>query len=146
MMIILLWNKVKMLSSFEYELVNKEYIRCLNLINVYSKRGQQCIIFKLRSFECMINKDLYHKVMNGLIKQLQNDNYEVYTSNSEILIFWDKRFDKKDDIIEHHNNISVNTSHSKRKKKKEDENITIDHVKINFGDFEDSLPIKTGNY
>ena len=136
-----------MLSSFEYELYKKEYLRCLNLINTYSKQNQKCILFKLKSFECMISKQIYDNVLNEIKFQLQHDNFDVYSSNSELLIFWDKCYEKKENISEESLKETIILKNSSKKtKKKNDENISIDHVKINFGNFEDLLPIRTGNY
>lgn len=131
-----------MLSSFEYELFNKEYIRCLKLINEYTKREQKCIIFKLRSFECLISKTMYNTILNELIKQLQKDNYDVYCSGTELLIFWDQR---SNPVTKEVCQPTIKTVVSK-KKKKEDEVIKIDHINISFGDYVDNLPIKTGEY
>lgn len=134
-----------MLNSFEYELVNKEYIRCLNLIREYSNRGQKCIIFKLRSFECLINKTLYNTILHNLQLQLENDHYEVYLHNTELLIFWDKRFESMSTI---QNNITENNviTIPQKSKKKNDENILIEHTNLQFGEYVDSFPIKTGKY
>lgn len=133
-----------MLSPYEYELFNKEYMRCLKLINEYTKRDQKCIIFKLRSFECLISKGMYTTVLNELIKQLQKDSYEVYCSGTELLIFWDQR-----NITTESNIDKVKTTHIsaiKKKKKNNDEEIKIDHINLQFGDYIDELPIKTGDY
>lgn len=144
-----------MLSSFEYELYNKEYIRCLNLINTYSKNGQKCIIFKLKLFECLISHKIYNNVLTEIKQQLERDNFDVYSTGSELLIFWDKRENKVNNKNNETNEslqentfiknsiVSVNTT---KKKKKNDENISIDHIKLTFGNFEDLLPIRTGNY
>lgn len=132
-----------MLSSFEYELFNKEYIRCLKLINEYTKRNQKCIIFKLRSFECLISKSMYETVLNELIKQLQKDNYDVYCSGTELLIFWDERGTP---IVNDEQPCIKEVKTSSKKKKKDEEDIKIDHINIQFGEYVDEFPIKTGNY
>lgn len=131
-----------MLSSFEYELFNKEYIRCLKLINEYTKRNQKCIIFKLRSFECLISKSMYETVLNELIKQLQKDNYDVYCSGTELLIFWDERGTP----IVNDEPCVKEVKTSSKKKKKDEEDIKINHINIQFGEYVDEFPIKTGNY
>lgn len=132
-----------MLSSFEYELFNKEYIRCLKLINEYTKRNQKCIIFKLRSFECLISRSMYETVLNELIKQLQKDNYDVYCSGSELLIFWDERGTP---TVNDEQPCIKEVKTSSKKKKKDEEDIKIDHINIQFGDYIDEFPIKTGDY
>lgn len=132
-----------MLSSFEYELFNKEYIRCLKLINEYTKRNQKCIIFKLRSFECLISKSMYETVLNELIKQLQKDNYDVYCSGTELLIFWDERGTP---IVNDEQPCIKEVKTASKKKKKDEEDIKIDHINIQFGEYVDEFPIKTGNY
>lgn len=132
-----------MLNSFEYELVNKEYIRCLHLIREYSNRGQKCILFKLRSFECLINKTLYNTILRNLQLQLENDHYEVYLHNTELLIFWDKRFEAMSTAQNNLNNIA---GISRKGKKKNDENILIEHTNLQIGEYVDSFPIKTGKY
>lgn len=132
-----------MLSSFEYELFNKEYIRCLKLINEYTKRNQKCIIFKLRSFECLISRSMYETVLNELIKQLQKDNYDVYCSGTELLIFWDERGTP---IVNDEQPCIKEVKTASKKKKKDEEDIKIDHINIQFGEYVDEFPIKTGNY
>ena len=132
-----------MLSSFEYELFNKEYIRCLKLINEYTKRNQKCIIFKLRSFECLISKSMYETVLNELIKQLQKDNYDVYCSGTELLIFWDERGTP---IVNDEQPCIKEVKTASKKKKKDEEDIKINHINIQFGEYVDEFPIKTGNY
>lgn len=132
-----------MLSSFEYELFNKEHIRCLKLINEYTKRNQKCIIFKLRSFECLISKSMYETVLNELIKQLQKDNYDVYCSGTELLIFWDERGTP---IVNDEQPCIKEVKTASKKKKKDEEDIKIDHINIQFGEYVDEFPIKTGNY
>lgn len=132
-----------MLSSFEYELFNKEYIRCLKLINEYTKRNQKCILFKLRSFECLISRSMYETVLNELIKQLQKDNYDVYCSGTELLIFWDERGTP---IVNDEQPCIKEVKTVSKKKKKDGEDIKIDHINIQFGDYIDEFPIKTGNY
>ena len=129
-----------MLSSYEYELFNKEHLRCLKLINEYTKRDQKCIIFKLRSFECLISKSMYTTVLNELIKQLQKDSYDVYCSGTELLIFWDRR------VLSEPTVETVQTHTPAPKKKKDEEEIKIDHINLQFGDYVDELPIKTGDY
>lgn len=131
-----------MLSSYEYELFNKEHIRCLKLINEYTKRDQKCIIFKLRSFECLISKSMYTTVLNELIKQLQKDSYDVYCSGTELLIFWDRRVLSEPTV----ETVQTHTPAHKKKKKKDEEEIKIDHINLQFGDYVDELPIKTGDY
>ena len=131
-----------MLSSYEYELFNKEHLRCLKLINEYTKRDQKCIIFKLRSFECLISKSMYTTVMNELIKQLQKDSYDVYCSGTELLIFWDRRVISEPTV----ETVQTHTPAPKKKKKKDEEEIKIDHINLQFGDYVDELPIKTGDY
>lgn len=131
-----------MLSSYEYELFNKEHIRCLKLINEYTKRDQKCIIFKLRSFECLISKSMYTTVLNELIKQLQKDSYDVYCSGTELLIFWDRRVLSEPTV----ETVQTRTPAPKKKKKKDEEEIKIDHINLQFGDYVDELPIKTGDY
>lgn len=131
-----------MLSSYEYELFNKEHIRCLKLINEYTKRDQKCIIFKLRSFECLISKSMYTTVLNELIKQLQKDSYDVYCSGTELLIFWDRRVLSEPTV----ETVQTHTPAPKKKKKKDEEEIKIDHINLQFGDYVDELPIKTGDY
>lgn len=132
-----------MLSSFEYELFNKEYIRCLKLINEYTKRNQKCIIFKLRSFECLISKSMYETVLNELIKQLQKDNYDVYCSGTELLIFWDERGTP---IVNDEQPCIKEVKTASKKKKKDEEDIKINHINIQFGEYVDEFPIKTGDY
>ena len=131
-----------MLSSYEYELFNKEHLRCLKLINEYTKRDQKCIIFKLRSFECLISKSMYTTVLNELIKQLQKDSYDVYCSGTELLIFWDRRVISEPTV----ETVQTHTPAPKKKKKKDEEEIKIDHINLQFGDYVDELPIKTGDY
>ena len=131
-----------MLSSYEYELFNKEHLRCLKLINEYTKRDQKCIIFKLRSFECLISKSMYTTVLNELIKQLQKDSYDVYCSGTELLIFWDRRVLSEPTV----ETVQTHTPAPKKKKKKNEEEIKIDHINLQFGDYVDELPIKTGDY
>lgn len=131
-----------MLSSYEYELFNKEHLRCLKLINEYTKRDQKCIIFKLRSFECLISKSMYTTVLNELIKQLQKDSYDVYCSGTELLIFWDRRVLSEPTV----ETVQTHTPAPKKKKKKDEEEIKIDHINLQFGDYVDELPIKTGDY
>lgn len=135
-----------MLSSFEYELFNKEYIRCLKLINEYTKRNQKCIIFKLRSFECLISRNMYETVLNELIKQLQKDNYDVYCSGSELLIFWDQRGSPIINDEQTHPPCIKEVKSVAKKKKKDEETIKIDHINMQFGDYVDEFPIKTGEY
>lgn len=132
-----------MLSSFEYELFNKEYIRCLKLINEYTKRNQKCILFKLRSFECLISRSMYETVLNELIKQLQKDNYDVYCSGTELLIFWDERGTP---IVNDEQPCIKEVKTASKKKKKDEEDIKINHINIQFGEYVDEFPIKTGNY
>lgn len=132
-----------MLSSFEYELFNKEYIRCLKLINEYTKRNQKCILFKLRSFECLISRSMYETVLNELIKQLQKDNYDVYCSGTELLIFWDERGTP---IVNDEQPCIKEVKTASKKKKKDEEDIKIDHINIQFGEYVDEFPIKTGDY
>lgn len=132
-----------MLSSFEYELFNKEYIRCLKLINEYTKRNQKCILFKLRSFECLISRSMYETVLNELIKQLQKDNYDVFCSGTELLIFWDERGTP---IVNDEQPCIKEVKTSAKKKKKDEEDIKIDHINIQFGEYVDEFPIKTGNF
>lgn len=132
-----------MLSSFEYELFNKEYIRCLKLINEYTKRNQKCILFKLRSFECLISRSMYETVLNELIKQLQKDNYDVYCSGTELLIFWDERGTP---IVNDEQPCIKEVKTSSKKKKKDEEDIKINHINIQFGEYVDEFPIKTGDY
>ena len=134
-----------MLSPFEYEIVNREYIRCLKLINTYNQRGQKCIIFSLRSFECMINATMYANVLQGVTEQLQKDNYDVITCKREILILWDQR----ESVITNKNESNVEVianKTSKKKSKKKNEDIVINHIQLKFGDFIDDFPIKTGVY
>lgn len=123
------------LSLIEYELLNKEYIRCLKLINKYSQNGQKCILFKLKSFECLISKKIYDNVLVNLQRKLIADGYDVYLYKSEILIFWDNKINKISDDI---------TVKCQSKKGKED--VKIKHINLSFGDFTDNLPIKTGIY
>lgn len=130
------------MNSFEYNLVQKEYLRCLKLINVYKANKQFCILFKLRSFECLINKVLYDKVINGVMIQLQNDNYDVFKDKSQLLILWDHTNKRKDKPPE----IKPQPKIQSNKKGKKDDNIILDHIDLHFGDFVDNFPIKTGNY
>lgn len=135
-----------MLTSFEYEIVNKEYIRCLKLINTYNQRGQKCIIFSLRSFECLINKTMYNTVFNSVADQLRKDNYDVITHNREMLILWDKRDDIIGKKINEERETKIIEKQLNKKIKKKDKDITLNHISIKFGDYIDSFPIKTGIY
>ena len=114
----------------------------MKLINEYTKRDQKCIIFKLRSFECLISKSMYTTVMNELIKQLQKDSYDVYCSGTELLIFWDRRVISEPTV----ETVQTHTPAPKKKKKKDEEEIKIDHINLQFDDYVDELPIKTGDY
>ena len=91
---------------------------------------------------CLVT--VFRTVLNELIKQLQKDSYEVYCSGTELLIFWDQR-----NITTESNIDKVKTTYIpaiKKKKKNSDEEIKIDHVNLQFGDYIDELPIKTGDY
>lgn len=135
-----------MLTSFEYEIVNKEYIRCLKLINTYNQHGQKCIIFSLRSFECLINKTMYNTVFNNVADQLRKDNYDVIINNREMLILWDKRDDIIGKKINEERETKIIEKQLNKKIKKKDKDITLNHISIKFGDYVDSFPIKTGIY
>lgn len=128
------------ISLIEYEILNNEYIRCLKLIKNYSNVGQKCLLFKLKSFECLISKNIYDNVLNKLKEKLIQEGYDVYLYKSEILIFWDNKTCQVSPV----DIISKSCSHKKKNKK--DEDIIIDHIKIFFGEYQDNFPIKTGKY
>lgn len=130
------------LSLIEYEILNKEYIRCLNLIKNYSKVGQKCLLFKLNSFECLISKPIYEHVLARLKDKLISEGYDVYLHKSEILIFWDKKVCKVSSV----EIVEDKTVTSKKKNRKDDDDIHIDHIKFFLGEYQDNFPIKTGKY
>lgn len=128
------------LSLLEYEILNNEYIRCLKLIKIYSKIGQKCLLFKLKSFECLISKTIYENVITKLKEKLICEGYDVYICKTELLIFWDKK----------KNNVSsveiIEDKPTNNKKKNNKEEININHIKFFLGDYQDNFPIKTGKY
>lgn len=85
---------------------------------------------------------MYTTVLNELIKQLQKDSYDVYCSGTELLIFWDRRVLSEPTV----ETVQTHTPAPKKKKKKDEEEIKIDHINLQFGDYVDELPIKTGDY
>lgn len=128
------------LSLIEYEILNNEYIRCLKLIKKYSSIGQKCLLFKLKSFECLISKSIYENVLTKLKDKLFSEGYDVYIHKTELLIFWDN----KKSNVSTFEVIEDNSVHKKKNKKEEE--VHIDHIKFFLGDYQDNFPIKTGKY